>query len=546
MNAPDPPAPISVPEAIVRSPRHPRVSLVWIVPAVAALVGGWIAVRAVLESGPTIHIRFQTADGLDAGKTRIRYRSVDIGQVRSIALAPDHKTVIVTAEMVKDARSLLAEDTRFWVVRPRIAAGGISGLGTLISGSYVGMDVGKSHRTAREFQGLELPPVVASDVPGRDYVLHGGTLGSIEVGSPVYFRHVPVGRVTQSQLDPDGRAVTVGIFVQSPYDHFVVRDTRFWHASGFDVSLGADGVRVSTESLAAILAGGIAFETPEGTRETAVAPSGTQFRLADRRLEAMKSPNEKPDFYVLHFKNSLHGLAIGAPVDFNGVEVGEVRSIDIEYDPAHENYRFPVEIAVYPQRVRARYRAGAPRPNTDITGTYRLVERLIEHGFRAQLRAGSLLSGQQYVALDFFPKASAARSDPTTVPMELPTVPGGMEEVQRSLADILSKIDAIPLERLGLDADATLVALRRTLETTNRLVDRLDHDVAPEVRSTLLEARRALGDVDQTLSADAPLEQDLQQSLKQLTRAAEALRSLADYLDRHPEALLRGKPRDGS
>jgi paraquat-inducible protein B len=545
MNTPDPPAPISVPEAVVHPRRHPRVSLVWIVPAVAALVGGWIALRAVLESGPTIHIRFQTADGLDPGKTRIRYRSVEVGQVRSIALAPDHKTVIVTAEMVKDARSLLAEDTRFWVVRPRIAAGGISGLGTLISGSYVGMDIGKSRRTAREFQGLEVPPVVASDVPGHDFVLHGGTLGSVEVGSPVYFRHVPVGRVTQSELDPDGRAVTVGIFVQSPYDRFVVRDTRFWHASGFDVSLGADGVRVSTESLAAILAGGIAFETPEGTRETAAAPSGTEFRLADRRLDAMKSPNEKPDFYVLHFKNSLHGLAIGAPVDFNGVEVGEVRSIDIEYDPAHQNYRFPVEIAVYPQRVRARYRAGAPRPNTDITGTYHFVERLIEHGFRAQLRAGSLLSGQQYVALDFFPKAPAARSDPTTVPMELPTVPGGMEELQRSLADILRKIDAIPLERLGSDADATLVALRRTLETTNRLVDRLEHDVAPEVRSTLLEARRALGDVDQTLSADAPLEQDLQQSLKQLTRAAEALRSLADYLDRHPEALLRGKPRDG-
>jgi paraquat-inducible protein B len=546
MNAPDPGAPGSVPEAVVHRGRHPRVSLVWIVPAVAALVGGWIAVRAVLESGPTIHIRFQTADGLEPGKTRIRYRSVEVGEVRSIALAPDHKTVIVTAEMVKDARALLAEDTRFWVVRPRIAAGGISGLGTLISGSYVGMDIGKSHRTARDFRGLELPPVVASDVPGRDFVLHGGTLGSVEVGSPVYFRHVPVGRVTQSQLDADGRAVTVGIFVESPYSRFVVRDTRFWHASGFDVSLGADGVRVNTESVAAILAGGIAFETPEATRETASAPSGTQFRLSDRRLDAMKSPNETPDFYVLHSKDSLHGLAIGAPVDFNGVEVGEVRSIGIEYDPEHETYRFPVEIAVYPQRVRARYRAGAPRPNTDVTGTYRFVERLIEHGLRAQLRTGSLLTGQQYVALDFFPKAPAARSDPTTVPMELPTVPGGLQELQTSLADILRKIDAMPLERLGSDADATLVALRRTLETTNRLVDRLEHEVAPEVRSTLLEARRAIGDLDQTLSADAPLEQDLRQSLKQLTRAAEALRSLADYLDRHPEALLRGKPRDGS
>jgi paraquat-inducible protein B len=546
MSTPDSPAPASVPEAIVRSHRRARISLVWIVPALAALVAGWIAVRAVLESGPTIRIRFQTADGIEPGKTRIRYRSVEVGEVRAIALAPDQKTVIATAQMVKSARSLLAEDTRFWVVRPRIAAGGISGLGTLISGSYLGMDIGKSHRMVREFQGLEVPPVVASDVPGRDFVLHGGTLGSVEVGSPIYFRHVPVGRVTQSHLDADGRGVTVGIFVESPYHDFVVRDTRFWHASGFDLSFGSDGVRINTESVAAILAGGIAFETPPPTRDTAPAANGTHFRLADRRIDAMKSPNERPDFYVLYFTNSLHGLPVGAPVEFNGVEVGEVRTINIEYDPPHESYRFPVEIAVYPQRVRERYRAGATRPNTEVTGTYSFVERLIEHGFRAQLRAGSLLTGQQYVALDFFPKAPAARSDPTRVPMELPTVPGGMAQLQASIADILRKIDALPLERLGSDADATLVALRRTLETTNRLAERLDRDVAPEVRSTLLEARRALGQADQALSADSPLEQDLQQSLKQLTRAAEALRSLAEYLDRHPEALLRGKRRDGS
>jgi paraquat-inducible protein B len=546
MNTPTPMAepPASVPEALVHTRWHSRVSLVWIVPVVAALIGGGIAVRAVLESGPTIRIRFQTAEGIEAGKTKIRYRSVEVGEVRGIVLAGDHKTVVVSADMVKGARTLLAEDTRFWVVRPRIAAGGVSGLGTLISGSYIGMDIGRSPRSAREFQGFELPPVIASDLPGRDFVLHGGTLGSVEVGSPVYFRHVPVGRVTQSQLDPDGRGVTVSIFVESPYERFVVPDTRFWHASGLDVSLGAEGVRVNTESIATILAGGIAFETPELTRDTTPAASDTHFRLADRRLDAMKAPNETPDFFVLNFRNSLHGLSIGAPVDFNGIEVGEVRSIDVEYDPAHETYRFPVQIAVYAQRVRARYRTGGPRPDTATTGVYRFVERLIEHGFRAQLRSASLLTGQQYVALDFFPEAPSARSDPGRVPMELPTVPGGADELQTSLANILRKIDALPLKRLGSDADAALVALRGTLAATKRLAERLEVDVAPEARSTLIEARRALADVDQALAGDAPLGEDLQQSLKQLTRAAEALRALADYLDRHPEALLRGKLRD--
>jgi paraquat-inducible protein B len=545
-DADHPGAPITVPAAVVRPRRHAPLPLVWVVPLIAAVIGGWIAVRAVLDRGPTVTIQFQTAEGLEAGKTRIRYRDVDVGQVRTIVLAQDHKTVWVTAEMVKDAESLLADDTRFWVVRPRIAAGGVSGLGTLLSGSYIGMDIGKSAHYSHRFRGLEGPPIVTADVPGREFVLHGRTLGSVEAGSPVYFRHVPVGRVTQSRLDPNGAGVVVGVFVESPYDQFVVRDTRFWHASGFNVSLGADGVRVNAESLAAILAGGIAFETPAESRDASPAPSHSDFRLADTRTSAMKAPNERADAYVLYFTNSLHGLEIGAPVDFNGVEVGEVRSIQIEYDPVHEGYRFPVEIAVYPERVRARYRRGTPRPNTDVTGTYRFVERLIEHGFRAQLRTGSLLTGQQYVALDFFPRAPYAHSDPTIVPMELPTVPGGLDELQASLQDILKKINALPLQRLGIDTDAGLVALKKTLEATSRLAERLERDVAPEAGMTLSEARRALVAVDQTLSADAPLKQDLRESLKQLTRAAEALRSLADYLDRHPEGLLRGKVRDGS
>ena len=546
MNTPGPHDLASVPEAVVRAARGVRLPLVWIIPALAALIGGWIAVHAVLERGPTIRIRFQTADGLEPCKTAIRYRSVEVGQVRTVMLAADHRTVFVTAEMVKGARSLLSEDTRFWVVRPRIAAGGVSGLGTLISGSFIGMDVGRSRRSAREFQGLELPPVVTGDLPGRDFVLRGGTLGSIEVGSPVYFRHVPVGRVTEFRLDADGHGVTVGVFIESPYDHFVVRDSRFWHASGMDVSLGADGLRFNTESVAAIVVGGIAFETPESSQATPAAAAGTQFHLAGNRVAAMKSPNETPDSYVLYFKNSLRGLAIGAPVDFNGVEVGEVRSISIEYDPTNVRFRFPVEIAIYPQRVRARYRQDSPRPDTERTGTYRFVERLIEHGFRAQLRTGSLLTSQQYVALDFFPEAPRSHSDPTVVPMMLPTMPGGMDELQGSLADILRKIDAMPLQRLGLDADAALITLRKTLETTDRLADRLEREVTPEARATLIEARRALASVDKNLASDAPLEQDLHQSLKQLTRAAEALRSLADYLEQHPEALLRGKARDGS
>jgi len=536
----------AIPEAQPRPHRRTRVPLVWIIPLVTAVIGGSIAVRAIRDQGPEISISFQTADGLEAGKTKIRYRNVDVGAIRTISLAPDHHSVLVRAEMVKDARPLLVRDTRFWVVRPRVAVGGVSGLGTLLSGSYVGMDIGHDKETSRTFRGLEIPPVVAGDVPGREYVLRGDTIGSVAVGSPVYFRHVEVGQVTRSQLDGDGRGVTVGVFVQAPYDRFVTSDTRFWHASGVDVALGSDGVRIETESLASLLVGGIAFETPPDSTELAPATGDRTFRLAANRGAAMRSPNEHPMPYLLYFKGSLRGLSAGSPVELNGIDVGEVSSIQIEYDPDHVAYRYPVEINIYPERIRALYRKGSVRPDTARTGVYRFVEHLIEHGLRAQLRTASLLTGQQYVALDFFPRAAHTTSDPDQTPMLMPTVSGGMDELTDTLTSIANKLNAVPLEKIGAHTDETLVALQKTLETTNQLAQRLQAEVAPEVADTLALARHALGEADGALSAQGPLQQNLQQALRQLTRAAEALRSLADSLDRHPEALLRGKPKDGS
>ena len=533
-----------IPEALVH-PRHRfALPLIWILPLVAAVIGAWIAIHAILDRGPEIHIVFQNADGIEAGKTPLRYRSVDVGQVRSMTLTPDHRSVIVTAQMSRGTESLLASDSRFWVVRPRIATGGISGLGTLLSGSYIGLDIGHSDERSKEFQGLETPPVIASDVPGREFILHADSLGSLTDGSPLYFRHLPVGDVTHFELDPDGHGVTVAVFVQSPYDRFVTRDTRFWHASGIDVALDAGGLRLQTESIATIIAGGIAFETPTVSTQLPPAGARTEFRMADNRDAAMKSPDEQANRYVLYFKGSLRGLAVGSPVDLNGVEVGEVRSISIEYDPVHQDFKFPVEINVYAERIRARYLPGSARPDAEGMRSYRFVERLIEHGFRGQLRTASLLTGQQYVALDFFPSAPRVTSDPTKVPMLLPSIPGGLDELATTLSDIARKINAVPIERIGADTDRTLVQLKETLESANRLVTRFEHDVTPELAATISEARKAMATADHALAADSPLQENLQETLRQLAGAAESLRALADYLDQHPESLLRGKAKD--
>ena len=250
-----------IPEAVAVPKSRRSLQLVWVIPIVAALVGGWLAVKTILEQGPTITITFKTAEGLEAGKTKIKYKDVEIGVIHSVVLSKDLSRVIATADLVKEAEPYLVEDTNFWVVRPRISGGGVSGLGTLLGGSYVGTDIGKSKNKRHDFIGLEEPPVFAADVPGRHFVLRADTLGSLNIGEPVYFRKLQVGQVTAYELDKDGKGLTVKIFINAPYDQYVNPNTRFWNASGIDVTVDASGLRVNTESLVSILIGGIAFQT---------------------------------------------------------------------------------------------------------------------------------------------------------------------------------------------------------------------------------------------------------------------------------------------
>jgi paraquat-inducible protein B len=263
-----PPADARSPDGVplaVASPARPgrwSPSLVWLIPLVAALIGGYLAVQAILARGPTITITFRSGEGLEAGKTRIKYKDVDIGEVTAVRISPDSKNIEATAQLSKEAERFLARDSRFWIVRPRIAGGSVSGLGTLLSGAYVGMDAGKSSEMSQHFTGLDVPPIITGDLPGRQFVLKASELGSLDIGAPVYFRRVPVGQVVAYQLDKSGRNVDITVFINAPYDRFVTADSRFWHASGIDLSVSANGLKVNTQSLSAIMLGGVAFETP--------------------------------------------------------------------------------------------------------------------------------------------------------------------------------------------------------------------------------------------------------------------------------------------
>ncbi len=551
---PPPPTGDGIPKAHVTRRKRRQISLVWIIPLVAVLVGLYLVFHALRTSGPTIDIEFKTAEGLEAGKTKIKYKNVDIGTVQTIALNKDRKGVVVTAQTTRNATDLLVDDTRFWIVKPRIAGGQISGLTTLLSGSYIGMDVGKSTDSRREFVGLDQQPPVTTDEPGREFLLHAADAGSLDIGSPVLFRRFDVGQVTGVELDPDGKGVTAHVFIRSPNEKYVTQNTRWWEASGFNVSIDGNGFKVQTQSLTSVVVGGIAFETPANEPSGPEAANDASFRLfSDERL-AMKRSDAQLEKYVAYFADSIGGLSVGAQVQFRGYVVGEVRSIEMKYDREKQDIYFPVEFVLYkdvlPARIdRAEREAGSPMLDSQSTqGDARYRNVIVKRGLRAQLRAGNLLTGQKYLAIDYFKNAAPLPAD-TPIRDErgvriVPTIPGSLDELEQTLNSIAKKIDAIPFEQLAGDIRRTLQQLQVSLKDVDKLIDNVNGNVAPAVTDTLNEVKRTMKSANEALAPDSSVQQDLRGTLTELNRAAASLRLLTDYLQRHPESLLRGKAPD--
>jgi paraquat-inducible protein B len=467
---------------------------------------------------------------------------VDVGQVTTISISEDRAHVLVRARMAKDAERFLRSDTQFWVVRPRIAGGSVSGLSTLLGGTFIGMDAGKAEESARDFKGLEVPPVVTPGVPGRQFVLHGEDLGSLEVGTPIYFRRVEVGRVVAYNLDKDGHGVTVKVFVDAPYDQYVNYNSRFWQASGVDLTLNASGVKLDTQSLVSILIGGLAFETLPDAPLLAPAEADASFELFASQAAAFAPSTAGYHTFVLYFSESVRGLEKGAPVDFRGVNLGEVHSVDIEFDRATKTVRIPVLVRLYPDRLLQREVRHTPK--VDQLERRDVVDAMIARGLRAQLRTGSLLTGQLYVALDFFPHAKPVQVDWAAAPPTIPTVPGSLTNLETTLTSVVDKLDKIPFEAIAKDLQVALRQLDSALKAAEQLVQRVDTELTPEAKDALVEAKRAIAAAGRVMASDSPLQEDARQALREITRAARSLRVLTDYLERHPESLIRGKPEE--
>ncbi len=526
--------------------------MVWLIPIIALLIGAWLAYKTVSEMGPTITISFVDGSGLEAGKTKIKYKSVEIGHVETVEISSDLEGVMVTAKLRKKAEAHLNEGTKFWVVRPRIGTGGISGLDTLVSGAYIGIDP-RDGPPSRSFVGLEKPPGKLSRENGTVYHLEAERLGSLQADSPIYFRGIRVGRVLHYKLQED-QQMDIDIFIQEPHDQRVRDTSRFWRASGLEVIAGAEGLDVKMESIATLIAGGIAFSTPVTAAggETQSKPN-TVFKLFENLRNIKETQYVRKKRYVMYFDGSVRGLQVGAPVEFRGIKLGEVVDIATEYDPKTLNVRIPIVIEVEPERLAS---TKVVESSEGTHGKYGLAKRMLDRGLRAKLEVGSLLTGQLYIDLDFYPDLPHKKLVLTGKYPELPTVPSTMDQFKSTATSLLAQIRHLPLEEIanellgtvkglnrlsnspGLanavnDLDATLGEFRRLARHTGKDVDKL----AVSAEDTLRAARSALEIADPGTPAGA----NVATTLEELAAAARSIRVLADYLAQHPEALVKGK-----
>jgi len=550
------------PATAVLAENRLHLSLVWLVPIVALIIGAVLVVRALYQTGPDITIEFRSADGIEPGNTVVRFKEVVVGRVTKVQLHQDRQRVLVSVRLDKSVANIAVADTRFWVVRPRIGTAGISGLSTLFSGAYIGVDAGSSTESTAEFVGLEAPPFVLRGEPGRSFVLNAADLGSLDVGSPVYYRRTRVGRVVGYALDPTRDVVAVRIFIEAPSEQLVTVESRFWNASGIDVSLGADGLNINAQALASVIAGGIAFASPYGAATADAAPEGHAFQLFSAQKAALMPPDGPPVRVRMVFNETLRGLAPGAPIDMLGIDIGVVRAVAPLTITNGRQLAVEVLAEVYPARLgNVRSQFVAPK-DTNAPDDHLFLKQLVDNGVRAQIRTGSLLTGQLYVALEYMPKAPKATLEAKAEVPTIPTVPGTLSDLQPQLAEIVGRINKIKFDEIGSnvqDALKSTTAATQTLQQALTSANTAITQLSPEAQRTLADVQKTLATLQGTLAtaqsaignlersvaqSDAPLQRNANQTLIELQRAAQALRTLSDYLQRHPESLLRGKPAD--
>lgn len=559
----------SHPEATVRSQvdRRWRLSPVWAIPIVTVLIAGFLVWHTYSQRGPLITLTFASAEGLTAGQSQVRLHEVTVGTVETISLSPDRQRVVLSVRMTREAEPLLTTGARFWVVKPRLFAGSLTGISTILSGSYIQIQPSpdRSAPAARQFTGLENPPIVPSDEPGRTVRIEAQRLGSISLGAPVFYRDFNVGQVLGWDIADMAENVTLHVFIRAPYDRYLREGSRFWNASGVALTMGAGGIQLQLESFRALLLGGIAFDTPQVARSGPAPAAAHVFRLYDTQQAADFAAARRRIQVVSYFNESVSGLAIGAPVVFAGIRIGEVLGYDLEYDPASDRLRVPVRYEIEPDRISL-------SDTVQGRGALENAQILVRQGLRARLASANLLTGAQQISIDVIADAPPAEVTMHDGVIVMPTAPGQFASIIDAVQGVVTRLEALPWQEIGANVNgvlsgineivhgpelrASLAALQSALTDAQTLIRNADEGLAPTLRSlpalmtnlqgAVAQATRVLNSANRGYGDNSQFLRDLERAVDQITGAARSIRSLADTLNRNPESLIRGRATQGN
>jgi len=517
--------------------RSRTISGIWFIPLLALVLGISMVINAWMNEGPEIEIAFQTANGLEQGKTKVKYRDVDMGLVQEVRLNEHFDGVIATVKLDKDAEPLLRKDTRFWVVTARVGVDNISGLDTLLSGAYIQMAPGEGKEGERSFVALEQPPQTPAGAPGLRLRLTSDRASSVSAGDMVLYKGYKVGRVESMRFDPVDRQVHYEVFIDAPYHELVTSSVRFWDTSGISLSADASGFKVETGAMDTILFGGVSFGVPDGATAGEEVAQHTKFQLYSSYDEMLQNPYSHGTYYVVSFNQSVKGLLPGAPVEFRGIQIGKV--VRIMLKESLEYYRtlgdtgkgipFPVLIYIEPGRMEM------PDDEGSIEQLREAVRVGVNNGMRASMASGNLLTGAKYISIDFYPDA---KPDSLSTFMEytaIPTVETGLAQLEQKVNAILDTINALPLAETMSNTNAAIETLNGNLASLQSILENQSTQQLPaNLDKTLAELRDAMG----SLSPSSPAYQSLSSSLLSLNRTLGNLESLTRTLSEQPNAVV--------
>ncbi len=540
-------------------------SVVWIIPLLTLLVGSWLVFKTLSEQGPQATVSFKTAEGIEVGKTKVKYKSVDIGVVEQVQFSEDFTHVVLRVQFDQGTEHFLRRNSRFWVVRPQLSLRGATGLSTLISGAYIEIDPGPGAKQTH-FVGLEEQPVIESDELGKKVVLMTRRLRSIDTGSPIYYQGLEAGEVLGHELANDRNSIYIHAFIKDPFHQLIRGNTRFWNVSGVDVSVGADGVQVQTESIRSIIYGGIAFDTPDTLEQASTDIDNLVFTLHDSFNSIAESEYTKKIKFIVFFDTSVRGLSPGAPVEFKGIRVGTVLDIRLEYDEDDTSFRIPVLLELEPQRIIER---GSGTPEA----SYETLDKLVQGGLRARLQTGSLITSQLFIELDMHPDSPIILSGQETPYPELPTLASAsMSTITQSAEDLLAKLNSIDVDAIASSALEAIQSADQTLDNANKLITTPGLEVAilnlesamnsfknvmqkvddSSLQEAIDEGYRALEQLTDTLEKtssvlepDSPLQYNLIKLTGELEEMARSVRALVETVERNPRAFIFGKEQKG-